>query len=55
METNADADQTSSDCFAFNNYQPGVELLPSIVMWDAYTDEGFDNDVFGTLFMLSCV
>jgi hypothetical protein len=36
----------------FTNCQLGVELLPSIVMWDAYTDEGFDNDVFGTLFML---
>ncbi len=36
----------------FNNYQLGVELLPSVVLWQAYTDEGFDNDVFGTLFML---
>ena len=26
--------------------------MPTIVLWDTYTDEGFDNDVFGTLFML---
>lgn len=36
----------------FNHYQLGVELLPSVVLWQAYTDEGFDNDVFGTLVML---
>jgi hypothetical protein len=24
----------------------------SMVLWDDYTDEGFDNDVFGALFML---
>ena len=36
----------------FDHYQLGVELLPSVVLWQAYTDEGFDNDVFGTLLML---
>jgi hypothetical protein len=36
----------------FPNYQLGVELLPSLVLWDAHTDEGFDNDVFGAFFML---
>lgn len=36
----------------FTNYQLGVELVPTMVVWDAYTDEGFDNDVFGTLLIL---
>jgi hypothetical protein len=36
----------------FNKYHIGMEVFPSIVLWQAYTDEGFDNDVFGTLFML---
>ncbi|MEJ2037504.1 MAG: hypothetical protein P8X55_01035 [Desulfosarcinaceae bacterium] len=32
--------------------QLGIEVLPSMTLWSAYTDEGFDNDVFGPLYML---
>lgn len=34
------------------HFQLGLEILPSMTLWSAYTDEGFDNDVFGPLYML---
>jgi hypothetical protein len=34
------------------HFQLGLEVLPSMTLWSAYTSEGFDNDVFGPLYML---
>ena len=32
--------------------QFGLEILPSLTLWSPYTEEGFDNDVFGPFYML---
>ncbi len=34
------------------NFQIGVEVLPSIILWENTTYKGFDNDVFDTFYML---
>jgi hypothetical protein len=31
-------------------FQLGLEILPSMTLWLAQTDEGFDNDVFGDFY-----
>lgn len=34
------------------NFQLGLEILPSVILWNGDTSEGFDNDVFGDFYAL---